>query len=148
MRDTTEPTSQLPKSDRPRLRHRFLIDHPTHGWQKFPLNRALLAYQGGDFRLPDLANQTIRVASATVVVPSQGQPASLLSLSFAQWHMDRDGRVDQEALMAGIVNKLDQALGAKPDDMPARVVEANDADLQAIRLALGMLPSAIINGRP
>lgn len=118
------------------LAARFLVEYPIKGWRLFSVNRGVAAYRG-KLLLPDLANQTVRVAFADVAVKN-GRPVALYSLELAQWRVDAEGRVDPAALMSRIVEKLDQKAGMHRQETGNHAEQPTKADLEAIGLVLGL----------
>ncbi len=114
---------------------RFLINHPTRGWQAFPLTKAMAAYRG-DAPLPEFAGLTIKVALAHVSVES-GRVTGLQQLQVSEWVLDSAGQVDQDAVWSSIIAKLDKGSGAHPTSLPHGLDAPSGAELNAIRLALG-----------
>lgn len=121
------------------LASRFLVEYPIKGWRLLSINRGVAAYSG-KLLLPDLANQTIRVAFADVAVKN-GRPVALYSLELAEWRVDAEGRVDQTALMSRIVEKLDQKADMPRQETGNRAEQPSKADLEAILLALRLPPT-------
>jgi hypothetical protein len=118
---------------------RFLVEYPIKGWKLFSVNRVSAAYRG-NLLLPDLANQTIRVAFADVAVKNR-RPVALYSLELAEWHVNAEGRVDQTALMSRIVEKLDQNAETPQKRSERDTIPVSKADLDAICLALRFPPA-------
>lgn len=123
----------LPTDKQPTFR--FLINHPTHGWQALPLKRAMAAYHG-DARLPEFAGLTIKVALAHVTVES-GRVTGLQQLQVSEWVLGSDGQVDQDAVWSSIIARLDMGSGAHPASVAHGLDAPSDDELNAIRLALG-----------
>lgn len=121
------------------LAPRFLVEYPLKGWRLFSVNRGLAAYRG-KLLLPELANQTIRVAFADVAVKNR-RPVALYSLELAEWRMDAEGRVDQTALMSRIVEKLDRKADMQNEESGNRAGQPSRADIEAICLVLGFPPT-------
>lgn len=121
------------------LAARFLVEYPIKGWRLFSVNRGVAAYSG-KLLLPDLANQTVRVAFADVAVKN-GRPVALYSLELAEWRVDAEGRVDQTALMSRIVEKLDEKVDLHQQKAGNRAGPPSKADLEAICLVLGFHPT-------
>jgi len=121
------------------LAARFLVEYPTKGWKLFSVNRVSAAYRG-KLLLPELANQTVRVAFADVAVKNR-RPVALYSLELAEWRVDAEGRVDQAALMSRIVEKLNQSAEAQQKRSERDAVSVSKADLDAICLALKFPPA-------
>lgn len=118
------------------LATRFLIDYPDKGWRVISAKRVLAA-QCGELLMPELANRTVRVAHADVAVRS-GKLVALHSVTLTEWCIDTGGRVAREALMAGIIEKLDQKGGMPGKKASGHSPHPNQADLVAIRMALGL----------
>lgn len=114
---------------------RFLINHPTRGWQAIPLKKAMAAYRG-EARLSDFAGLTIKVALAHVSVES-GRVTGLQQLQVSEWVLDSVGQVDQDAVWSSIIARIDGGTGAHPDSQPLKSGAPNDDELNEIRLALG-----------
>lgn len=114
---------------------RFLINHPAHGWQVFPLKRAMAAYRG-DAPLPEFAGQTLKVALAHVMVES-GRVAGLQQIQVSEWVLDSGGLIDQDAVWSSIIARLDMGAGAHPASLAHCLDAPRDDELNAIRLALG-----------
>lgn len=114
---------------------RFLINHPTRGWQAFPLTKAMAAYRG-DAPLPEFAGLTIKVALAHVSVES-GKAVGLQQLQVSEWVLDSAGQVDQDAVWSSIIARIDGSSGTHPDTPTLNSGVPNDDELNEIRLALG-----------
>lgn len=124
------------KASAEKIAIRFLIDLPTQGWESFPISDALPIYSGGK-AIPELANQTVWIAIAHVVIEGR-RVKSLARLQMDRWMFDQHGRADQKPLIAKIVGQLHRDRGVqvvKPKDLPEVLGEA---DLDGIRRALGM----------
>lgn len=121
------------------LATRFLVEYPIKGWRMLSVNRASAAYRG-KLLLPELANQTIRVAFADVAVKNR-RPVALYSLELAEWRVDAEGRVDQAALMSRIIQKLDRKVDLRQQKTGNRADQPSQADLEAICLVLGFPPT-------
>jgi hypothetical protein len=114
---------------------RVLIDDPASGWRLFPLNRALLVYQG-DLAIPELSNQTIRVVFAHVTTAA-GKTVKLNRLEFSEWRLNADGQIDQEVEMQDIVKRVDPVEG-EIDHALLASVPVTDDDISAIKRCLGL----------
>lgn len=113
---------------------RFLINNPTLGWRTLPMNKALSA-QRGDLQLSELSGQTVKVAFAHVTM-RRGKVINLRRVQISEWKLDSDGRVDQEAVMSGIIARLDTGADSHTED-PRETTAPSKAELTAIRRALG-----------
>lgn len=115
---------------------RLLMEHPIQGWRHLQKSRAMALYRGEN-GIAELANQTVRVATAYVLMEGK-QTRSLKRLEIDHWKFDGNGRVDQEAIMFGIIRKLNEgATGAHPQQ-EGMSDGLSDADIKAIRAALGL----------
>lgn len=112
---------------------RFLIDDPALGWRLFPLTRALVAYQG-ELRMPEYAGMSVRIAFAHMEL-EDGRPAVLKRLECSAWHLDDEGRIDQDRLMEGIVERIDPVAGTIDFRLLASV-SVTDEDISAIQRCL------------
>ena len=128
----------LKSSNSDELGIRCLIEHPVRGWRVFSLKKAISA-NVDDLHLPEHPNQTIRVAWVYVSV-KQGKVIALRQLHIYEWHLDADGRIDQDKMMAGIIEKLDQGTTGQDHDQRHASNAIGDADLLAIRHSLGLPP--------
>jgi len=118
------------------LAMRFLIDDPVKGWRVISAKRVLAA-QRGELLMPELANRTVRIANAKVGMRSR-KLVALFSVTLVEWRIDAEGRVDHEALMAGIIGKLDQKGCAPGKNVIETSLQLSQADLEAIYVALGL----------
>ena len=115
---------------------RCLIEHPDRGWRLFSLKKAISA-NVDDLHLPEHPNQTIRVAWVYVSV-KQGKVIALRQLHIYEWHLDADGRIDQDKMMAGIIEKLEQGTSGQGVEQQHPSNAISDTDLLAIRHGLGL----------
>lgn len=99
----------------PKISIRVLIKHPRTGWRNFDLSDSFEVYADDDLSLPQFANLVMKVAYAHVLV-SNGVVLELESVRVAEWRFDGDGKLDQEAVMRGILAKLDAGLDG-PDTL-------------------------------
>ncbi|WP_043331014.1 hypothetical protein [Curvibacter gracilis] len=88
---------------------RVLIKHPRTGWRNFDLADSFEVYTDDDLSLRQFANLVMKVAYAHVLVRN-GVVLELESVRVAQWRFDNQGKLDQEAVMKGILAKLDAGL--------------------------------------
>lgn len=96
-----------------------------------------MAIYRGENGIAELASQTVRVATAYVLMEGK-QTQYLKRLEIGHWKFDGNGRVDQEAIMFGIIRKLNEgATGALPQQEGVSN-GLSDADIKAIRAALGL----------
>lgn len=93
----------------PKISIRVLIKHPRTGWRNFDLSDSFEVYADDDLSLPQFANLAMKVAYAHVLVRN-GVVLELESVRVAEWRFDGDGKLDQEAVMRGILAKLDAGL--------------------------------------
>lgn len=114
---------------------RFLLNPSGQGWRRFPLTKALSAFQG-ELALPEYAGQRLRVAFAHLGVDKDGM-RSLARLECAEWQLDSEGRVDQDVLMKGIVDRVDP-VGHEIDFRLLATVTVTNQDVRAIRQQLGL----------
>lgn len=114
---------------------RFLFDTPGQGWRLFPLTKALNAYRG-ELALPLYADQRMRVAFAHLTV-DKNKVRSLERLECGEWQFDADGRVDQEVLMKGILERVDP-VGHEIDFRLLASVPITSQDIREIRQQLGI----------
>lgn len=115
---------------------RLLMEHPIHGWRHLQIGRVMALYRGEN-DIAELANQTVRVATAYVLMEGK-QTRSLKRLEMGHWKFDGNGRVDQGAIMFGIIRKLNEGeTGALPQQ-ESMSDGLSDADIKAIRAALGL----------
>lgn len=115
---------------------RFLIDDPARGWRLFSMKKAMVVHRGA-LLLPEYANQTVRVVSAYVTT-QHSKVIGLHQLEVAEWKFDSDGRVDRQALMSGIVKKLNQSAKANIKNQNNMSDGLIVTDINAIRVALGL----------
>lgn len=99
----------------PKVSIRVLIKHPRTGWRNFDLADSFEVYTDDDLSLIQFANLVMKVAYAHVLV-SNGVVLELESVRVAEWRFDGDGKLDQEAVMRGILAKLDAGLDG-PDTL-------------------------------
>jgi hypothetical protein len=137
--ESSENKFGMAQAIRETLAARFLVEYPTKGWKLFSVNRFSAAYRG-KLLLPELANQTVRVAFADVAV-NNGRPVALHSLERAEWRVDAEGRVDQTALMSRIVEKLNMSTETQQKRSERDAIQVSNADLEAICLALKFPPA-------
>ena len=117
---------------------RCLIEHPFRGWRLFSLKKAMSANMD-DLHLPEHPNQTIRVAWVYVSV-KQRKVIALRQLHIYKWNLDADGRIDQDKMMAGIIEKLEQGTGGQDHAQGHASDTISDLDILAIRQGLGLPP--------
>ena len=117
---------------------RCLIEHPVRGWRLFSLKKAMSA-NVDDLHLPEHPNQTIRVAWVYVSV-KQRKVIALRQIRISEWDLDADGRIDQDKMMAGIFEKLDQGTSGQDHDQEHASDTISDIDILAIRQGLGLPP--------
>lgn len=117
---------------------RVLIDHPMHGWQLISTSRALALYRG-EKRIVELGNQTIRVATAHVIM-ERNVIRSLKRLTIDLWKFDSDGQVDQAVTYANIAEELHPSTNKHKHSVEQKHMTdyLGDADIQEIYLALGL----------
>ena len=135
MHDGSEHEGEVASARKLPSATRFLIDDPTLGWRLFPLSRALVAYQG-DLRLPEYVGLSLRIAFAHVELAGN-RPTKLMRLECSEWHLDAEGRVDQDKLMSDIVERIDPVEG----DIDYRLltsVPMTASDIEAIKRCLGI----------
>lgn len=110
----------------------FAIDHPDHGWMRFPLTRAL-AVGRGEVCLPEFANTVMRTALVQVLLQDR-QAVGVTQIELSEWAIEADGRVDQEKAMRGIVEMINggDCAGA---------VTPSATDIEAIKRCLGITSS-------
>jgi hypothetical protein len=137
--ENSENKFAMAQAIRETLASRFLVEYPNKGWRLFSVNRVSAAYRG-KLLLPDLANQTVRVAFADVAVRN-GRPVALYSLELAEWRVDGEGRVDQTALMSRITEKLNMSTETQQKRSERDAIQVSNADLEAICLALKFPPA-------
>lgn len=98
----------------------FAIDHPEHGWKRFPLTRAL-AVGRGEVCLPEFANKVMRTALVHVRLHDR-EAVGVSQIEQSEWAIEADGRVDQEKVMRRIVeitNGGDSAVAPSATDVKA-----------------------------
>lgn len=100
----------------------FAIDHPDHGWKRFPLTRALQVSRG-ELCLPEFANQVIRTALVHVRLIDR-LAIGVLRIELSEWKIDADGRVDQEKALRRIIDRIDGGDSAGAATPSATDVEA------------------------
>jgi len=107
----------------------FAIEHPGHGWKRFPLNRAL-AVGRGEVCLPEFANMVMRTALVHVRLRDR-EAVGVSQIELSEWAIEADGRVDQEKAMRRIVEMISGDPGVA-DQTPSA------ADVAAIKHCLGI----------
>ena len=112
----------------PKISIRVLIKHPRTGWRNFDLLDSFEVYADDDLSLPQFANLVMKVAYAHVLVRN-GIVLELESVRVAEWRFDADGKLDQEAVMRGILAKLNAGL-----DGPDTMALSQDDQIQVERL--------------
>lgn len=105
----------------------FAIDHPDHGWKRFPLTRAL-AVGRGEVCLPEFANKVMRTALVHVRLHDR-KAVGVSQIELSEWAIEADGRVDQEKAMRRIVEMINGGCDAD-------VVMPSANDVQAIKRCL------------
>jgi hypothetical protein len=107
----------------------FAIDHPGHGWKRFPLTRAL-AVGRGEVCLPEFANKVMRTALVHVLLRNR-MAVAVSRIELSEWAIEANGRVDQEKAMRRIVGMINggSSVGA---------VTPSAADVAAIKRCLGI----------
>jgi len=112
----------------PKISIRVLIKHPRTGWRNFDLSDSFEVYSDDNLSLPQFANLVMKVAYAHVLVRN-GVVLELESVRVAQWQFDNQGKLDQEAVMKGILAKLDSGL-----DGPDTLALSQEDQIQVERL--------------
>lgn len=107
----------------------FAIDHPDHGWKRFPLTRAL-AVGRGEVCLPEFANTVMRTALVHVRLHDR-EAVGVSQIELSEWAIEADGRVDQEKAMRGIVEMINGGDNAG-------AVTPSATDIEAIKVCLGI----------
>ena len=115
--------------------HRLLVEHPTLGWKKLPMQQVHPILSGTQL-LPELAGRTVRIATA-MVIWERGKVRELLSLEPSEWAFDSEGRMDRDALIRGIAEKLDAEHGMSSEGN-VRTAEILHLDVIAICACLGL----------
>lgn len=120
-------------SEAERISFRFLIEHPAHGWQKLSARR-LKSLRGGTEPIIEFANLTIRTADAYIFM--KGRKAVCLDgLLIGSWTFDNFGRVDQKAVVARILAKMD---AMSDQSMVVERSQIADDDIEAVLICLGL----------
>ncbi|MDD2721355.1 MAG: hypothetical protein PHH47_08625 [Gallionella sp.] len=114
----------------------FFIDYPTTGWMPYPLRKALLTDQG-ELQIPELANLAIRTALVYVRTIEE-EPARITRMECEEWLIDATGRVNQENVMRGILERLNPVEGAKIDHSFISTVPISKEDIAAMNRHLGI----------
>lgn len=114
----------------------FFIDYPTTGWMPYPLSKALLTDQG-KLQIPELANLAIRTA-LVYVRTGEGEPARIARMECSEWLMDATGRVNQENVMRGILDRINPVEGVRIDHSFISTVPISKEDIAAIKHRLGI----------
>jgi len=112
----------------PKISIRVLIKHPRTGWRNFDLSDSFEVYADDNLSLPQFANLVMKVAYAHVLVRN-GIALELASVRVAEWRFDGDGKLNQEAVMRGILAKLDAGL-----DVADTLALSQDDQIQVERL--------------
>lgn len=107
----------------------FAIDHPDHGWKRFPLTRAL-AVGRGEVCLPEFANSVMRTALVHVRLHDR-EAVGVSQIELSVWAIEADGRVDQAKAMRGIFEMINGGDSAG-------AVTPSATDVEAIRRCLGL----------
>lgn len=118
-----------------RLIARYVIEDPVLGWRQLPMSKAHSIYRG-DHSMPALAGKTIRVVY-THIVREHRKNQELLQIEPSEWAFDSEGRIDRDALIRGIVRKMDAVHGVASTD-GSSVTELLPADVHAICACLGL----------
>lgn len=79
----------------------FAIEHPDHGWKRFPLTRAL-AVGRGEVCLPEFADKVLRTALVYVLLRDR-LAVGVTRIELSEWAIDQKGRVGQEEAMRRVV---------------------------------------------
>lgn len=112
---------------------RLLIADPVVGWRKLPMPKAMQVYRG-ESCLPEFANKTVVVAIAHLEVEGQ-KVVRLVRLERTEWPFDAGGRVDQNAVHAGLRMKMGDSVSGKRAGAGPMF---SDADTRAICRVLGL----------
>jgi hypothetical protein len=107
----------------------FAIDHPDHGWKRFPLTRAL-AVGRGEVCLPEFANTVLRTALVHVLLHDR-LAVGVSQIELSEWTIEADGRVDQEKVLRRIVGMINGGNSAG-------AVTPSAADVEAIKRCLDL----------
>lgn len=125
-----------PPPDNPVSRSvRVFIKHPRQGWKAIDLMDSLEIYQDETLKLPQFASFRMTVAYVTVQVKA-GAVCELEAIRAAEWRFDANGKLDQQAVMQGILAKLN-ADPAEVTDSPALVLPPGDLEQLRNKLGLG-----------
>ncbi len=122
-RNSSKPTSDTSVQ---KLRRYSLYRHPVRGWSVIS-NARDYQIQQGTIAMPELAGQTVTVATA--FVKQNDDRAWLLRLERGQWPFDAKGFVDQDLVFAEIQRLLDVE-----HDVSDR--KFDEAEIDAIKVAL------------
>lgn len=119
---------------------RFFIDFPATGWMPYPLSKALLTDQG-ELQIPELANLAIRTA-LVYVRTGEGEPTRIIRMECSEWLIDATGRVSQENVMRGILERINPVECARIDHSLISTVPVSKEDMATINRHLGISDSS------
>lgn len=114
----------------------FFIDHPATSWTPYPMSKSLLTHQG-ELQIPELANLAVRTA-LVYVKTTEGEPTRITRMECTEWLIDASGRVDQENVMRGILERINPVEGVEVDHSFIRTVPISGEDIAAINRHLGI----------
>ncbi|MBK1679922.1 hypothetical protein [Rhodocyclus tenuis] len=113
----------------------FLVNDPELGWQELSLKRGLGIFHGQTC-VPGFAQCKIRVAFV-YCAPVAGGGVRLQRVECSELSFAADGRADEDALMAGILTRIDPAVTTpEPAAVPANPLQSGD--VEDIRRCLGV----------
>lgn len=114
----------------------FFIDYPATGWMPYPLSKALLTHQG-ELQIPELANLAIRTA-LVYARTDHGEPTKITRMECTEWLVDANGRVNQDKVMQGVLERINCVEGARMDHSFISTVPVSKEDIATINRHLGI----------